>query len=111
VYSGSRNTGEWPLCNYGEYRGARHSNTYALPWATINALDQLRKEPEFEWSYLSPSAGLKPGQRMGKFSLGNDQLLADANGQSKISVQDCSVAMIYELERPTHVRQRFTVGY
>ena len=22
--------GEWPICNYGKYRGARHSNTYAL---------------------------------------------------------------------------------
>jgi uncharacterized protein len=43
--------------------------------ATINALDQLRKEPELEWSCLSPSADLKPGQRTGKFRLGNDQLL------------------------------------
>src|SRR5258705_2661024 len=78
--------------------------------ATINALDQLRKEPELEWSYLSPSAELKPGQRTGKFRLGNDQqLLVDATGQSKISVQDYAVAMIDELEWPTHVRQRFTV--
>jgi len=61
--------------------------------------------------YLSPSAELKPGQRTGKFRLGNDQLLVDATGQSKISVQDYAVAMIDELERPTHVRQRFTAGY
>ncbi|HEX8894868.1 MAG TPA: hypothetical protein VF783_16180, partial [Terriglobales bacterium] len=79
--------------------------------ATISALDQLRKVPELEWSFLSPSAELKPGQRTGKFRLGNDQLLVDATGQSKISVQDYAVAMIDELERPTHVRQRFTVGY
>jgi uncharacterized protein len=39
------------------------------------------------------------------------QLLVDATGQSKISVPDYAVAMIDELERPTHVRQRFTVGY
>ena len=79
--------------------------------ATINALDQLRKELELEWSFLSPSAELKAGQRTGKFRLGNDQLLVDATGQSKISVQDYAVALIDELERPTHVRQRFTVGY
>jgi uncharacterized protein len=79
--------------------------------ATINALEQLRKEPELEWSYLSPSAELKPGERTRKFRLGNDQLLVDATGQSKISVQDYAVAMIDELERPAHVRQRFTVGY
>ena len=79
--------------------------------ATIDALGQLRKEPELEWSYLSPSAELKPGQRTGKFRLGNDQLLVDATGKSEISVQDYAVAMIDELERPAHVRRRFTVGY
>jgi len=79
--------------------------------ATIDALDQLRKEPELEWSYLSPSAELKPGQRTGRFRLGNDQLLIEATGKSEISVQDYAVAMIDELERPAHVRRRFTVGY
>lgn len=79
--------------------------------ATIDALDQLQKEPELEWSYLSPSAELKLGQRTGKFRLGNDQLLVDPPGKSEISVQDYAVAMIDELERPAHVRRRFTVGY
>jgi putative NADH-flavin reductase len=79
--------------------------------ATIDALDQLREEPELEWSYLSPSAELKPGQRTGKFRLGNDRLLVDATGKSEISVQDYAVAMIDELERPAHVRRRFTVGH
>jgi putative NADH-flavin reductase len=79
--------------------------------AMIDALDQLREEPELQWSYLSPSADLKPGQRTGSFRLGTDQLLVDATGQSTISVQDYAVAMIDELERPTHVRQRFTAGY
>mgnify|MGYP001552255275 CR=1 FL=1 len=79
--------------------------------ATINALDQLRKEPELDWSYLSPSAEMKSGVRTGKFRVGGDQLLVDASGHSTISVQDYAVAMIDELERPAHVRQRFTVGY
>jgi len=79
--------------------------------ATIDALDQLRKEPELERSYLSPSAELKPGQRTGKFRLGNDQLLVDTTGKSQISIQDYAVAMIDELEHPAHVRRRFTVGY
>src|SRR6201993_2471991 len=34
--------------------------------AMINALDQLRQEPELEWSYLSPSADLKAGERTGR---------------------------------------------
>jgi hypothetical protein len=79
--------------------------------ATINALEQLRKEPELDWSFLAPSATLKPGQRTGKFRLGNDQLLVDAAGHSEVTVQDYAVAMIDELENPTHIRKRFTVGY
>lgn len=79
--------------------------------ATINALEQLRKEPELEWSFLAPSAEMQPGQRTGKFRLGTDLLLVDADGKSRVSVQDYAVAMIDELEHPMHTRQRFTVGY
>jgi putative NADH-flavin reductase len=79
--------------------------------ATIDALEQLRKEPQLEWSFLAPSAVLENGERTGKFRLGGDQLLVDPNGESKISVQDYAVAMIDELEKPAHIRQRFTVGY
>ena len=79
--------------------------------ATINAFEQLQKEGKLDWSFLAPSAELEQGQRTGKFRLGADHLLVDANGKSRISVQDYAVAMIDELEHPTHVRQRFTVGY
>lgn len=79
--------------------------------ATINALEQLQKVPELDWSFLAPSAEMKPGKRTGKFRLGTDHLLVDANGQSRISVEDYAVAMIDELEKPAHIRQRFTVGY
>jgi uncharacterized protein len=79
--------------------------------ATREALNLLRQEPGLDWSFLSPSADLSPGQRTGKFRLGKDQLLKDANGQSRISTQDYAVAMLDEVEKPSHVRQRFTVGY
>jgi uncharacterized protein len=71
----------------------------------------LRKETILEWSFLSPSADMAPGQRTGTFRLGTDQLLKDVNGESRISIEDYAMAMIDEAERPTHVRQRFTVGY
>lgn len=79
--------------------------------ATIDALEQLRKEPELEWSFLAPSAEMKPGSRTGKYRLGGDDLLVDANGKSHISLEDFAAAMIDELEHPAHVRHRFTVGY
>jgi putative NADH-flavin reductase len=79
--------------------------------ATREALNLLRNEPSLDWSFLSPSADLFPGQRTGKFRLGTDQLLADTQGKSRISVEDYAKAMIDEVEKPTHIRRRFTVGY
>ena len=79
--------------------------------ATREVLHILRSEQELEWSFLSPSAVLEPGQRTDKFRLGTDQLLIDSAGQSRISLEDYAVAMIDELESPKHIRRRFTVGY
>lgn len=75
------------------------------------ALVLLQAEPTLNWTMLSPSAVIAPGERTGQFRLGTDQLLADAQGNSHISVQDYAVAFIDELEKPAHPRQRFTVGY
>jgi putative NADH-flavin reductase len=75
------------------------------------ALRLLRNESELNWTMLSPSALIAPGQRTGKFRLGGDQLLINADGKSEISTEDYAVAMIDELETPAHPRRRFTVGY
>jgi putative NADH-flavin reductase len=79
--------------------------------ATIEALEQLRQAPDLDWSFLAPSTELTLGERTGRFRLGGDQLIVGADGRSWISVQDFAVAMMDELERPAHIRQRFTVGY
>jgi putative NADH-flavin reductase len=73
-------------------------------------LDLLRKEHDLEWTFLSPSAMVGPGERTGKFRLGTDQLLTNDEGSS-ISWEDYAIAAVDELEKPAHVRQRFTVGY
>ncbi len=75
------------------------------------ALNLLRAEAGLNWTMLSPSAVIAPGQRTAQFRLGGDQLLSDAEGNSRISVEDYAVAMMNELEQPAHLRQRFTVGY
>jgi putative NADH-flavin reductase len=74
-------------------------------------LDLLRAETELNWTSLSPSALFTAGERTGKFRLGNDQLLTSADGKSSISFEDFAVALADEIERPAHIRQRFTVGY
>lgn len=76
-----------------------------------DTLEKLRKEQALEWTFLSPAAMIQQGERTGKFRLGGDQMLTDAEGNSRISVQDYAVAMIDELEQPAHSRKRFTVAY
>ena len=74
-------------------------------------LDLLRAEKELNWTFLSPSALFTAGERTGKFRLGTDQLLTAEDGKSWISFEDFAVALAGEIERPAHIRQRFTVGY
>ena len=74
-------------------------------------LDALRHVADLDWTFLSPSALFVDGERTGKFRLGKDSLLVDADGKSWISFEDYAVAMLDEIEHPAHVRQRFVVGY
>jgi putative NADH-flavin reductase len=74
-------------------------------------LDLLRQEKELNWTFLSPSALFVPGEGTGKFRLGKDELLTAADGKSSISFEDFAVALANEIERPAHIRARFTVGY
>jgi putative NADH-flavin reductase len=74
-------------------------------------LDRLGREKELNWTFLSPSMLFDFGNRTGKFRLGGDQLLVDSEGKSWISFEDFAVAMADEIERPAHIRKRFTVGY
>jgi putative NADH-flavin reductase len=73
-------------------------------------LDFLRTQDRLDWTFLSPSALFVPGERTGTFRLGKDQLLTGGKG-STISYEDYAVALVDELEKPAHSRQRFTVGY
>ena len=74
-------------------------------------LDLLRQEKELNWTFLSPSALFVPGERTARFRLGTDQLLTAADGKSSISFEDFAVALADEIERPAHIKRRFTVGY
>ena len=74
-------------------------------------LDLLRLQKDLNWTFLSPSALFIEGERTGKFRLGTDQLLTDTSGKSWISFEDFAVALADEIERPAHIRQRFTIGY
>jgi len=76
-----------------------------------NFLKALRAEPALEWTFFSPAAEIGPGERTGKFRLGGDQLVVDAQGKSRISYDDYAIALVDELEKPRHIRARFTAAY
>ena len=83
-----------------------------LPIAISHAktLDLLKKS-DINWTYFSPAAFFVPGERTGKFRLGTDQLIANEQGDSQISLEDYAIALVDELETPKHERVRFTIGY
>lgn len=78
-------------------------------------LDALRAtDADVDWFYVSPGASYgqdRTPHRTGEFRIGNDVLLVDADGRSTISAEDLAVAVVNEIERPAHHRERFTVSY
>jgi putative NADH-flavin reductase len=76
-----------------------------------DALKIYRAEKELEWTYASPAGFIEPGKRTGKFRWGEDALLTDEKGESRISMEDFAVAVLDEAEQARHIRKRFTVAY
>jgi uncharacterized protein len=74
------------------------------------ALDVVRASG-VNWTYLSPAVVITPGERTGRYRVGGDEVLTDAEGNSLISMEDYAVAVLDELEDPNHERRRFTVAY
>ncbi len=82
----------------------------AIVDAHIQVLRNL-KQSSINWTYFSPAAFFEPGERTGKFRLGEDDLITDAHGNSRISFEDYAIALVDEFENPRHQRERFTIGY
>ena len=74
-----------------------------VEWSLADKPDQPLETPEWKTRDLR-------SMEMVKFRLGKDTLLASDKGSS-ISFEDYAIVMVDEIEKPAHVRQRFTVGY
>ncbi len=74
-------------------------------------LKLLRADPQLDWTFFSPAIVIGPGERTGKFRLGGDQVITAPDGKSSISYDDYAIAFVDELEKPQHIRRRFTIGY
>lgn len=83
--------------------------------AARDLLKELQEqEQQLEWTFLSPPIGFHPGvstERTGKYRVGKDQPLMNGDQPGSISAADLAVAVVDELERPAHVRARFTIAH
>lgn len=78
----------------------------------LDTLALLEESPEsLDWFYVSPpeefGSWLGTPSR-GRYTLGGDVLLRDAEGKSTISADDLALAILDEIEKPAHHRKRFT---
>ncbi|CAH1673851.1 NAD(P)-dependent oxidoreductase [Chelatococcus asaccharovorans] len=70
-----------------------------------------RGEHDLDWTYVSPPLNIEPGARTGTYRLGENQLLRDAAGESRISEADFAIAILDELDKGQFIRRRFTAAY
>jgi putative NADH-flavin reductase len=77
----------------------------------VDVFEYLQTVKDVSWAVLAPPTEIEPGERTGKFRVGNGVLLHDENGKSRISTEDYAVAMLDEIENPKHIRSQFTVAY
>jgi len=76
------------------------------------ALDVFRASgTDVDWTYVSPAALIEDGERTGRYRVGGDQLLTDANGHSRISVADYAAALLDRAEKNDAPNRRITVAY
>ncbi|KZE91627.1 NAD(P)-dependent oxidoreductase [Microbacterium sp. TNHR37B] len=81
----------------------------------IGVLEDLQAEQTGrDWFYVHPAGGFgawNPGERTGQYRDGGEVIVTDDEGESFISGADLAVAVLDEIEKPRHHRERFTVGY
>ncbi|WP_026535036.1 NAD(P)-dependent oxidoreductase [Arthrobacter sp. H14] len=84
-------------------------------WRTIAqaSVDQFNActTNQADWTYLSPPALFESGTRTGTYRRGENRLLIDVEGVSRISAEDFAIATVDEIENADSDRRHFTVAY
>lgn len=95
-----------------EVNGARLIDTPEFPEsyrkeATTfsHILDTYRSSGGLSWTMLCPAPEIAPGERTGSYQLGFDSPAGDS-----VNAEDFAIAVVDELETPSHTGQRFTVA-
>ena len=81
-----------------------------LATAMAKALTELRERNDVKWTYISPAGDFQAdGESSGKYILGGEELVLNSKGESIISYADYAIAMVDEIEKGNHIRQRISV--
>ena len=68
------------------------------------------KTSKVKWTYISPAADFDfEGKRTGHYTLGEDNLIVNAGGESYVSYADYAIALVDEIKNIAFVGKRFTV--
>ena len=81
-----------------------------LAAAQGKALAELRERNDVKWTFISPAGDYQAdGERTGKYILAGEELTLNSKGESIISYADYAIAMVDEIEKGSHIRQRISV--
>lgn len=81
-----------------------------LARAQGKALEELRERNDVKWTFVSPAGDFRAeGERTGKYILGGEELILNSKGESVISYADYAIAMVDEITKGNHIRERISV--
>lgn len=81
-----------------------------LAGAMAKALEELRKRNDVKWTYISPAGDFQAeGERTGEYILGGEELILNSKGESIISYADYAIALVDEVTKGNHIRERISV--
>lgn len=81
-----------------------------LAQAMAVGLARLRQFENTKWTYISPAADfVADGARTGDYILAGEVFTVNEAGQSQISYADYAIAMLDEIEKGSHIRERISV--
>ena len=83
-----------------------------LPLANAQGkeLELLRKRNDVNWTFISPAGDFQAeGERTGKYILAGEELTLNSKGESIISYADYAIAMVDEIVKGNHIKERISV--
>lgn len=73
-------------------------------------LAKLRERDDVKWTFVSPAGDFQAdGERTGEYILAGEELTLNDKGESIISYADYAIAMVDEIEKGDHIKQRISV--